>query len=187
MRQIAPRKNRPDERRLAHAPKTLCPIVSYDRAETYIRPMTETTWHTPDPHTQPEFYDDVPIKRLVAWGIDTAIVLVLCVIALPFTAFTGLFFLPALFLTISFFYRLATITQGSATLGMRIMSIEFITLDGAHFDSTTAFWHTLGFTFCCMVPPLLAVSCVMMLTTARGQGMSDVVLRTVAVNRRAAM
>ncbi|WP_317054457.1 RDD family protein [Roseovarius rhodophyticola] len=149
--------------------------------------MTDTSWQIPDPDTQPEFYHDVPVKRLVAWCADTIITLFLCVIILPFTAFTGLFFLPLLFLTVGFFYRLATVTQGSATLGMRLMSIEFITLRGERLDKTYAFWHCLGFTVSCVIPPLLVASGVMMLTTARGQGLTDVMLGTLAVNRRAAM
>ncbi len=149
--------------------------------------MTDTSWHIPDPETQPEFYHDVPVKRLVAWGIDTIIILFLCVIVLPFTAFVGLFFLPLFFLTVGFFYRLATVAQGSATLGMRLLSVEIITLDGQRLNGVYAFWHCLAYTAFCLLPPLLAASGVMMLTTARGQGLADVMLGTVAVNRRAAM
>ncbi len=49
----------------------------------------------PDPDFQPEFYADVPGKRLLAFFIDTIIIIGLCVLVLPFTAFTGLFFSAA--------------------------------------------------------------------------------------------
>ncbi|MEQ9675153.1 MAG: RDD family protein, partial [Roseovarius indicus] len=54
--------------------------------------MTDYAWHIPDPVTQPEFYADVPVKRLIAWVVDTIIVAVICLLILPFTAFTGIFF-----------------------------------------------------------------------------------------------
>ena len=39
--------------------------------------MTDYSWHIPDPVTQPEFYDDVPTKRAIAWMIDAVLVLLL--------------------------------------------------------------------------------------------------------------
>lgn len=149
--------------------------------------MTHTTWHIPDPDTQPEFYSDVPLKRLIAWGIDSVIILVLTLIVLPFTAFTGLFFFPVLFLLVGFFYRLASIVQGSATLGMRLVAIEFRTISGEKLNGGCSFWHSFGYTVSCFFLPLLLVSMVMMITTNRRQGLQDFFLGTVAVNRRAAM
>lgn len=46
----------------------------------------------PDPERQPDFYKDVPLKRLLAWCIDAVITGLACIIILPFTAFTGIFF-----------------------------------------------------------------------------------------------
>ena len=100
----------------------------------------------PDPQLQPEFYSDVPMKRLLAFVIDTLIILAVCVAILPFTAFTGLFFFPFLMLVVGFAYRVITIANRSATWGMRLMSIEFRTHDGRAFDLGTAVLHTLGFT-----------------------------------------
>ena len=147
--------------------------------------MTETTWHIPDPQFQPEFYADVPTKRLMAWVVDTVLVLVLCLLVLPFTAFTGIFFFPLLFLTLSFAYRVVTIARGSATWGMRLTSIEFRTVQGDRFDLQMAFLHTLGYSISWMFALLQIVSVVLMMTTARGQGLSDHMLGTVAINRRA--
>ncbi|MFY9320584.1 MAG: RDD family protein, partial [Lentibacter algarum] len=56
--------------------------------------MNTQSFDLPDPHYQPEFYADVPLKRLISWAIDTVIIVLLVVLILPFTAFTGLFFLP---------------------------------------------------------------------------------------------
>lgn len=147
--------------------------------------MTETTWHIPDPQTQPDFYADVPTKRLIAWVADTVVITGICLLILPFTAFTGIFFFPLLFLTISFIYRVATIARHSATWGMRLTAIEFRTLHGERFDLSMAFLHTLGYSISWAITILQVGSVILMLSTARGQGLSDHMLGTVALNRRA--
>lgn len=139
----------------------------------------------PDPQTQPDFYRDVPIKRLLAWVIDSLITLALCIVILPLTAFTGIFFFPLLFLSLGFAYRVITLANGSATLGMRLFAIEVRRADGSALDAGTAFAHTLGYTLSWMVPVFQLISVVMMATTERGQGLSDHVMGTAMVNRRA--
>lgn len=112
--------------------------------------------------------------------------LVLCVLVLPFTAFTGLFFLPFLFLALGLVYRTATIAHRSATWGMRLFALEFRTAMGQRLDTAMAFWHSMGFTFSCAVPLVQLTSILLMLTGARRQGLTDLALGTVAINRRAA-
>jgi len=147
--------------------------------------MPHPTWHLPDPHSQPEFYADVPLKRLIAWLIDTILIAVLSALIVPFTFFTGLFFFPFLMLVIGFAYRVVMLANGSATLGMRLTAIEFRDAQGAKFDLQTAFMHTLGYSFSIAIVPVQMVSIVLMLTTERAQGLSDHMLGTVALNRRA--
>lgn len=146
-----------------------------------------TTWHLPDPETQPEFYADVPAKRLVAFVVDTLVILGISLLIVPFTAFTGLFFFPVLMAVVGFAYRVVTIARASATWGMALVAIEFRAADGSRFDLGLAFAHTLGLAISFALPILQVVSIVLMLTRPRGQGLSDLVLATVAVNRRAAM
>ncbi|WP_377068413.1 RDD family protein [Roseovarius ramblicola] len=145
------------------------------------------TWALPDPDTQPEFYADVPAKRLLAFVVDTLVIVVLSLLVVPFTAFTGLFFFPLLMAVIGFAYRVVTIARGSATWGMRLAAIEFRTADGRRFDLGLAVAHTLGLTISFALPLLQVASIVLMLTRPRGEGLSDLVLGTVALNRRAAM
>lgn len=145
------------------------------------------TWHLPDPDTQPEFYADVAAKRLVAFIVDTVVILVLSLLVVPFTAFTGLFFFPVLMAVIGFAYRVVTITRASATWGMWLVAIEFRAADGRRFDLGLAFAHTLGLTISFALPLLQVASVVLMLTQPRGQGLSDLALGSVAINRRAAM
>ena len=139
----------------------------------------------PDPQVQPEFYKDVPLKRLLAWAVDAVLTLLACLVILPFTAFTGIFFFPFLFLVVGFVYRTITIANASATWGMRLFAIELRRADGSRFDSGAAFAHPLGYTLSWMVPAFQLISVIMMASTERGQGLSDHVLGTVMINRRA--
>ncbi|MEL7013322.1 MAG: RDD family protein [Pseudomonadota bacterium] len=147
--------------------------------------MTDYTWHLPDPATQPEFYRDVPSKRAIAWVIDSVLVLILCIVILPFTAFTGLFFFPVLWWMVSFAYRVATIARGSATWGMRVMSIEFRTRHGDKFDLAMAVKHTAGYSFSILFIFFQLISVITILSTERCQSLVDFVLGTVAINQRA--
>ena len=140
--------------------------------------------HLPDPDTQAAFYDGVAIKRLLAWIVDTVLIVLVALAVVPFTAFTGIFFFPLLILVIGFIYRTTTMAGGSATWGMRLFAIEFRTMHGERFDLGTAFAHTLGYTLSVSIFPAQVVSIILMLTTARGQGLTDHVLGTVALNRR---
>lgn len=139
----------------------------------------------PDPVSEPAFYQGVATKRALAWVVDVGITFVLCLLVLPFTAFTGLFFWPLLWLVVGFAYRWMTIGAGSATWGMRLMAITLRERDGARLGFGTAFAHTLGYTISVAVFPLQFISAALMATQARGQGLSDLVLGTVAINRPA--
>lgn len=153
--------------------------------------MTETmtyadqNWGLPDPYTQSEFYDDVPIKRGIAWVIDTFVVVALVAMVIVMTAFIGVFFAGFLWLVIGFVYRVVTLANGSATLGMRLTSIELRQANGQRFDLITAVLHTLGYSLSMsFVLPQIA-SIILMLTGDRGQGLTDLVLGTAALNRSA--
>jgi uncharacterized RDD family membrane protein YckC len=108
---------------------------------------------------------------------------VLAALIVPFTAFTGIFFFPFLVAVVSFAYRVVTISRASATLGMRMMGIEFRTSKGERFDLGMAFLHTALFTVWSSMGLPQLVSVVLMLTTARKQGLSDVILGTAAINK----
>jgi uncharacterized RDD family membrane protein YckC len=142
-----------------------------------------TDWGLPDPATQGAFYANVPTKRLLAWLVDIVAIAVISVLTLPLTLFMGLFFFPALMAVIGFAYRVVSLANWSATPGMRIMSIELRTGRGHLFDLPAAFLHTAGYAASMAVFPLQLVSIVLMLTTERAQGLSDMILGTAAINR----
>ena len=139
----------------------------------------------PDPHTQPQFYDGVLIKRALAWVIDIVLIAVLCVLVLPFTAFTGIFFFPFLMLVVGFFYRWFTLAGRSSTWGMRMMAIEFRDHRGGRFDSSAAMMHTLGYSISVAMAPLQLISMIMMAVTPRGQGLTDHLMGTAPINKPA--
>lgn len=139
---------------------------------------------TPHPDMQPEFYDGLLTKRLLAWIVDILIIGGLSLLTIPFTLFVSLFFLPVVFFMISFAYRLVTLSRGSATWGMRLMSIELRDHNDDPFDTSQAFLHTLGYTLSVMIAPLQLISVVLMLSTERRQGLTDMLMGTVALNRR---
>ncbi len=137
----------------------------------------------PDPEYHAELYADVTMKRFIAWIIDTLIVGFMCLIVLPFTAFTAVFFLPLLFLVLSFVYRVITIKNRSATWGMRMMAIELRNHQGHRLDGSMAVLHTLGFFIAAGMAILQIISIVLMFTSARGQGLVDHLLGIAMINR----
>ena len=143
----------------------------------------------PDPELDRQFYDGVPARRLAAWFIDLAIILLIGVpLAVLFGLVTlgfGFALFPLLVAGVGFLYRTATITGGSATWGMRAMGIELRRADGSHFDFVTALLHTGIYTIAFGVVVLQLISCVAMLGTRYGQGLPDIILRTTAINRPA--
>ena len=56
---------------------------------------------------------------------------------------------------------------------------------GAQLDLGKAFLHTLGYTVSWAVAPLQLISIVLMATSNRGQGLTDMVMGTAALNRKA--
>ncbi|UWR87130.1 RDD family protein [Phaeobacter inhibens] len=138
----------------------------------------------PDPDYQADFYQFVASKRLFAWLMDSVLITLLASVAVVFTAFTGLFIWPLLYLVIGFIYRAVTIAASSATWGMVIAGIELRDLSGRKLDGQGALLHTAGYSISMAFPVLQVISILMMLMSARGQGLTDAVLGTVMLNRR---
>lgn len=139
----------------------------------------------PDPQHERAFYANVPAKRLVAFVVDLAITLAFSVVALPLTAFLGLFFFPVFMAVIGFAYRALTLALGSATWGMRLMAIELREADGLRLRPLTALLHVCGLYLSFALMPVQVISAVLMAVPGRGQGLTDLVLGTAMINRPA--
>lgn len=141
----------------------------------------------PDPELDRQFYDGVPARRLAAWFVDLAVILILGVpLALAFGLLTlgfGFLVFPFLVASVGFVYRTITIAGGSATWGMRLMGIELRRADGSRFDPLTALLHTAIYTIAFGVLVLQVVSCLAMVGSRYRQGLPDLILRTTAINR----
>lgn len=139
----------------------------------------------PDPRAQPAFYEDVLPRRLLAWVFDTMIIAFFVALLIPLTGFLALFFLGGLYVVVSFLYRWGGLARHSATFGMRLVGLEFRGAQGYRMRGAQGFVHTLFYVLSVafVVPQILSV--LMMLFTRRNQGLSDVVLNLVLVNRRA--
>lgn len=149
--------------------------------------MTETFNHTglPDPFRDADFYRDTAVKRALAWGVDVIAITALSILLTPLTLFTSLFWFPLFYLCVGMAYRTATIARWSGTPGMRLMSVELRDAGGDRLDFAGAALHTTGYTASVVMFPLQLLSGALMIGTARGQGLTDLVLGTAAINRAA--
>jgi uncharacterized RDD family membrane protein YckC len=150
--------------------------------------MTQTDtalWGLPDPDTQSEFYADVPVKRLIAWVVDALLIFLTAFLIAILTVGLGFFFFGFLILVVAFVYRTVSLANRSATLGMRLVAIEMRTHRGERFDLATAALHTLAYqvSVAMVVPQIISI--VLMLTSARAQGLTDHALGTAALNMTA--
>ena len=139
----------------------------------------------PDPATQGYFYADVPVKRGIAFLFDTVLIAFLVALIVPLTGFLALFFLGALYVAVSFVYRWLGLARASGTLGMRLMGLEFRDARGLRLGGAMSFVHTLFYALSVAFVFPQIISVLLMVFTRRGQGLSDLVLGTVLVNRAA--
>lgn len=144
--------------------------------------MTMSPDYTETLDFNPQLYAGVTIKRGIAWIFDVILIAMLCALILPFTAFTGIFFFPAMMLVVGFIYRWFTLAGGSSTWGMRLMGIRFRDHHRAPLSSGLALAHTIGYTVSIAIAPLQLISIILMLVTPRGQGLTDHFLGTEAIN-----
>ncbi len=139
----------------------------------------------PDPISHREFYEDVTTKRLVAFLIDSFLILLITTALIPLTAFVALVFFGFFGLIVNLIYRTVSLANRSATPGMRLMGIEFRTHQGAHMSLGLALTHTILFTlsFSMVLPQVISI--ILMLTTPRGQSLNDLLLGTAVINKSA--
>ena len=137
----------------------------------------------PDPDHDAAFYEGIPAKRFVAWIVDVVIISIISLILGLLTLTLLLWIWPILYLGVSFLYRAATIGSGSATLGMRLMSIELRNAQGLRFSPTEAVVHTGLYLFWSVSLILQFISIGLILASPRHQGLHDHILGTAAINR----
>ncbi len=141
-----------------------------------------------DPRTQPELFDGILSKRIVAFVIDAVLIVLLMVPAGLMILVLGLITLgiawllfPALFAIVALGYCAFTLGgYASATPGMRIIGVTLRTWNGQRMFPMLAVMHALIFWFSCgiLTPLVLLVG----LFTPRRQLLHDLLLGVVALN-----
>ena len=141
----------------------------------------------PDPLLDPQFYSGVPFKRLIAWIIDTAIIIGLWMAVVIGTFGTFMFLMFFGLLAVNFAYRAFMVDRYSATLGMMLVGIELRNGRGDRLDRSQATLHVILFLGLMILFFVNVISMIVMLVNDRGQGLHDMLLGTTAINRPAEM
>ena len=154
--------------------------------------------HAYDPATQPELFEGVLARRVIAFLIDLVILAVPVVLAAVFIFFFGIvtlglgfalyWLLPAGTIIWALVYFGTTLGgPNSATIGMRVMDIEMRTWYGAPAYFVLGAVHAIAFWFSvsAFTPFILLVA----FFNERHRLLHDIVLGTVVINnnQRAAM
>lgn len=143
----------------------------------------------PDPHTAPELFDNVLLRRVLAYGIDLTILIAITMGVLLLGLISGFFSLGlgwvatpvALVVALVAYYAATLGSHKRATVGMATMDLVLTHTRGAPLNGLAAFLHPLLFwlTFWISWP----VSVVLPLLTPRQQMLHDLVLGTLMVRR----
>ncbi len=144
-----------------------------------------------DRATQPDLFDEILSKRIVAFFIDAILIVLLMVPAALLVLVLGIVTLglawllfPPLFAIVALGYIALTLGgAGSATPGMRIAGVEMRTWSGQKLFPLLAVMHALIFWFSVglLTPFVLLVG----LFTERRQLLHDLLLGVVALNAEA--
>lgn len=137
----------------------------------------------PDPNREPWAFEGVAARRLFAFFIDVAIVWGAALFIGIATLGLGLLLFGAVAACVDMILRVAFLSNGSATLGMRMMGIELRTRRGKRLDFLTALLHTALFYVMFAIGLLQAVSVLMMALSLRGHGLHDTILGVTMLKR----
>ncbi|MEL7464343.1 MAG: RDD family protein [Pseudomonadota bacterium] len=136
----------------------------------------------PNPETDPQFYDGVPSRRLIAWAIDFVGLWLLAALFVVLTLGLGLFLLGLFVVAVDFAHRVISISSGSATIGMRLMRIELRGRDGRRFHMGQAIGHTLLYYIAGMSVIAQVISVIMMSGSSLGRGLHDLPFGSTMIN-----
>ncbi len=144
-----------------------------------------------EPADNPQLYEGVVTRRVMAFGIDLVVVVLLTTLVYVMTFFLGFLTFGLAWLAFGLIYPgVALLYAGltlsgprAATIGMRFMDIHMITWSGRRVDFMLGVMHALGFylSVVALTPFSLAVA----LFEPRGRLVHDLVLGTMIVNSQA--
>ena len=144
----------------------------------------------PDPDHDPQFYEGVPARRLIAFVLDTLVIMVLWFIVLVMSALVAAVTLglglPIMLMFLAgtgLAYRWIMLWQRSATLGMLATGIEVRDQNGDKCNPTTAFLHSFAFIASLYFLPMAIIGWILMASSPHRRAMHDMLLKTVVINR----
>lgn len=135
----------------------------------------------PDPDSDAQFYDGVPVRRLVAFLIDAAIIWLAAAVFVVLTLGLGLLALGLVPIA-DFIYRVLSLSARSQTFGMRLMRIELRRRNGDRFDAGAAIVHTAGFYLASLSVLAQLISVFLMAGSSMGRGLHDLPLGSTMIN-----
>lgn len=142
----------------------------------------------PNPSENPELFDGILTRRIIAYFIDCILISIFTVALFVLTALFGIFTfglawltLPLMFPIAVLIYYVATLgSSGRATMGMRMMDIVVTPTQGPPLDGWKALIHPFVFWVTIWIFwPLLFVG----LFTQRRQLLHDLITGTLVVRR----
>jgi uncharacterized RDD family membrane protein YckC len=147
--------------------------------------------HAYDPAQNPELFEGVPARRVLAFAIDVAIILAPVALAFLLVILFGLItfglgwallalFYPATVIWALAYYGLTLAAPPSATIGMRVMELELRTWYGAPCYLVLGAVRAVAFyvSVSALTPLVLLVG----LVNQRRRLLHDIVLGTVVIN-----
>ncbi len=144
----------------------------------------------PDPVRDSQFYEGVPVRRLIAFCIDLLVIIalwcVVLVVGLIISVLTlglGTPLAAAVFAATGFLYRWVMLAERSATVGMVVTGIEVRNAAGDRLNPVVAFLHVAGFYTSVFITPLLVIGWFLMASSPYRRLLHDLFLGTVVINR----
>ncbi len=136
----------------------------------------------PDPVTDRQFYDGVPARRLFAFFVDVVLVWAVVIVIGILTLGIGFLLAGLVLFVVDLSYRVLTLSDRSATPGMRLMGIELRDGDGDRFTTAQALGHTLLFYLSLTFFVVHLVSIILMAGSALGRGLHDMPFGSTMMN-----
>ncbi|MEL6775420.1 MAG: RDD family protein [Pseudomonadota bacterium] len=144
----------------------------------------------PDPDRDPQFYEGVRLRRVIAFAVDCAVIGILMggiamigVVVGLLTLGGGLPFVVTAFALVGIAYRTTMVMEQGGTLGMLLMGIEVRLATGDRPAFLQSLAHAAAFTAMSYLPPALIASMLFAMLNRRGQMLHDLFAGATMINR----
>lgn len=166
----------------------MAPIENNVPAQNWRAKASNTKAEGPDPILEPEFYEAISIKRIIAYVIDFLICFAIGVVGAILASIIGVMSFGLLFGPLMAMLALVPVvyhtfligSEKSATFGMRFCGIKVYRLDGRRPEMLQAFIQTAVFLF--TVPATSSLILIVSLFNTRRRCLHDMLAGTIVLN-----